>query len=238
MHVSIERLKLLDLVPYPVYLVHTEPAGLVAMKNRAAEAITTARVNTRTQMLEFSCPYLEQRVRQELRAQLTRPQPIVLKGEAESAVDLVELGTPVSLSPPIIPVSVFEARNVIPAVGLHLFQSCYRLTPQELCVVARILNGESASDAGKHFGVSRNTIKTQLSSVFKKTGCANQNQLVRLFFRNSFWNFSREITRLGDAPSNSSMGSLRHSGIFGGTAIEEPIRAGLVARVGSGTERG
>jgi DNA-binding CsgD family transcriptional regulator len=55
----------------------------------------------------------------------------------------------------------------------------YRLTPAEDRLLLAIMNGERPSDYAVRTGVSHNTIHAQLKSVFTKTGCHSQADLVR-----------------------------------------------------------
>lgn len=56
----------------------------------------------------------------------------------------------------------------------------FDLTPAESLLAASLAKGESLADVATHRGVSHNTIKTQLKSVFAKTGATQQSDLVSL----------------------------------------------------------
>jgi two-component system, NarL family, nitrate/nitrite response regulator NarL len=51
------------------------------------------------------------------------------------------------------------------------------LTPRELEVVAAILDGASNRDIAQQFGVSQQTVKNHLSSIFKKLGVSTRLEL-------------------------------------------------------------
>lgn len=56
----------------------------------------------------------------------------------------------------------------------------FGVTPAEAKLIACLLDGLTLTAAAKALGVSRNTARTQLSSVFTKTGVNRQNQLIKL----------------------------------------------------------
>ncbi|WP_150294150.1 helix-turn-helix transcriptional regulator [Sphingobium estronivorans] len=70
-----------------------------------------------------------------------------------------------------------EHRPIIPASTLsHLFG----LTPAEALLASEIARGASVEEAANHIGISRNTARSQLQSVFLKTGTNRQGELVRM----------------------------------------------------------
>jgi DNA-binding CsgD family transcriptional regulator len=69
-------------------------------------------------------------------------------------------------------------RTYEPAVE-HL-RSLYRLTPSESRLAVRIANGDDLKGAAAELGVSYGTARTQLTSIFRKTGTGRQGQLVKL----------------------------------------------------------
>lgn len=56
----------------------------------------------------------------------------------------------------------------------------FGVTPAEAKLIAHLVDGLTLTAAAKALGVSRNTARAQLSSVFTKTGVNRQNQLVKL----------------------------------------------------------
>ncbi|MBM68914.1 MAG: hypothetical protein CME43_05505 [Haliea sp.] len=56
----------------------------------------------------------------------------------------------------------------------------FGVTPAEAKLVAHLVDGQTLTAAAKALGISRNTARGQLASVFTKTGVNRQNQLVRL----------------------------------------------------------
>jgi DNA-binding CsgD family transcriptional regulator len=62
----------------------------------------------------------------------------------------------------------------------HLCGDLYRLTRAEIRLVSQLLEGGGLTKAARHLGLSRNTVHSQLASIFQKTGTRSQNELLRL----------------------------------------------------------
>ena len=62
----------------------------------------------------------------------------------------------------------------------HLFGELYDLTDAESRLVTRLLEGGGLTAAAERLGLSRNTVHSQLASVFQKTGTASQSELLTL----------------------------------------------------------
>jgi DNA-binding CsgD family transcriptional regulator len=62
-------------------------------------------------------------------------------------------------------------------------RSLFGLTPAECRLVALLADGHSLSEIMELVGVSRNTVKSQLASIYGKTGTSRQAQLVRLLLQ-------------------------------------------------------
>lgn len=56
----------------------------------------------------------------------------------------------------------------------------FRVTPAEAKLLTHLVEGLTLTEAAEALGVSRNTARTQLSSIFTKTGVNRQTQLVKL----------------------------------------------------------
>ncbi len=54
------------------------------------------------------------------------------------------------------------------------------VTPAEAKLITHLVDGQTLTAAAEALGVSRNTARTQLSSIFTKTGVNRQSQLVKL----------------------------------------------------------
>jgi DNA-binding CsgD family transcriptional regulator/PAS domain-containing protein len=61
-----------------------------------------------------------------------------------------------------------------------LLSRLYNLTPAEAKLAQRLCSGDSPSAAARHSGISEATVKTQLASIFEKTGSHRQAELVKL----------------------------------------------------------
>ena len=59
-------------------------------------------------------------------------------------------------------------------------QTLFRLTPAEARLASYLIRGESLAEISQRFHLSRATLKTQLSSLFDKTGARRQGELVAL----------------------------------------------------------
>jgi DNA-binding CsgD family transcriptional regulator/PAS domain-containing protein len=58
----------------------------------------------------------------------------------------------------------------------------FGLTPAESRVAILLAEGKSLADISGIIGVSRNTVKSQMASIYSKTGTSRQSQMVRLLF--------------------------------------------------------
>ncbi len=61
-----------------------------------------------------------------------------------------------------------------------LFGDLYGLTDAESRLVCELLEGRGLTAAAEQLGLSRNTVHSQLSSIFQKTGTRRQGELLRL----------------------------------------------------------
>jgi DNA-binding CsgD family transcriptional regulator len=58
----------------------------------------------------------------------------------------------------------------------------FGLTPAEARLAILLIHGKSLTQAAEEFGLSRNTIRSQLQKVFYKTGTTRQGELVSLLW--------------------------------------------------------
>ena len=63
---------------------------------------------------------------------------------------------------------------------IDLFASGYGLTPSEVRVLSGLMAGSNVADIAKNAARSRETIRTQLKSIFLKTGARSQADLLRM----------------------------------------------------------
>jgi DNA-binding CsgD family transcriptional regulator len=59
----------------------------------------------------------------------------------------------------------------------------FGLTPAECRVATLLTDGHAPRQIGQLLGVSNNTLKSQLASIYSKTGTSRQSQVVRLISR-------------------------------------------------------
>jgi DNA-binding CsgD family transcriptional regulator len=62
----------------------------------------------------------------------------------------------------------------------EILHDLFHMTPPECRVALLLSDGKSLPEIAQILGVSRNTLKTQVASVYSKTGISRQTQLVRL----------------------------------------------------------
>ena len=67
---------------------------------------------------------------------------------------------------------------------IEFFKSLYHFTPAELRLVKALLSGQSVDKHAQEMGVTINTIRTQLSALFKKTNTTRQGELIALLKSN------------------------------------------------------
>lgn len=67
-----------------------------------------------------------------------------------------------------------------PPATSKVLQDIYSLTPAEVKLAVLMAEGLGASQAAEQLELSRETVKTQLASIFSKTGVNRQAQLVKL----------------------------------------------------------
>lgn len=62
----------------------------------------------------------------------------------------------------------------------QLLSTLYGLTPAESELALALANGQNLKDIAQRRRVSRNTLKSQLTAIFRKTDCTRQTELFRL----------------------------------------------------------
>lgn len=70
--------------------------------------------------------------------------------------------------------------NLGAEVNAHVMAGLFGLTPAETTVVSALTHTPSASEAARQLGVSRETVKTHLRSIYGKTGVSSLIQLTLL----------------------------------------------------------
>ena len=92
---------------------------------------------------------------------------------------VVHLRPKISESDPTVKLLTFFAPShpldITPAAQL------YDLSPAETRLAEALVNSGSHDGAMKILGISRNTVRAQMASIFRKTETARQGELIRLF---------------------------------------------------------
>jgi DNA-binding CsgD family transcriptional regulator/PAS domain-containing protein len=70
-----------------------------------------------------------------------------------------------------------ERRHEIPTRALEAF---FGLTPAEIRLLEALVNGKSLEEASEEFRVSKNTLRTQLHQIFRKTDTSRQSEVIKL----------------------------------------------------------
>ena len=64
--------------------------------------------------------------------------------------------------------------------NVQMLTRTFRLTPAEADIAIRLATGQSRSAIAAARGVTADTLKVQLRSIYEKTGCNRESQLVRI----------------------------------------------------------
>ncbi|MFI3905200.1 helix-turn-helix transcriptional regulator [Ochrobactrum sp. S1502_03] len=121
-----------------------------------------------------------------LRSLLVRQQGIretKVFNEPGSGVRLIRIGGSPAVeffAGPMVAVLMGEGSAVGRVSGLTQIAASYRLSPAETRVFVGVVNGLSLSDIAGQSNVTRETVRSQLKSIFSKTGASSQMDLVRL----------------------------------------------------------
>jgi DNA-binding CsgD family transcriptional regulator/PAS domain-containing protein len=89
---------------------------------------------------------------------------------------------PVFAAGPSVLVTVTDLHADL-AIADGELQALFGLTVAEIRVVRALLQGHQPRDAAEKLGVSVNTVRTQLASIFQKTATSGQNELLLLLMR-------------------------------------------------------
>ena len=76
--------------------------------------------------------------------------------------------------------AVIVDANARPATSPKMLQAALDLTSAEARLLARLAQGDTITMVAKQTGLSPNTLRTHLASVFRKTGTSRQVELVQL----------------------------------------------------------
>jgi len=74
----------------------------------------------------------------------------------------------------------FRSETASPTVDTTMLGRLFQLTPAEARLAIALAAGRSLAEIGAELRVTENTLRTQIASVLRKTGTANQRELVRM----------------------------------------------------------
>lgn len=126
---------------------------------------------------------LNQSVRAVLGVPARAGDPVILtdrEGNVQLSIECYPLpARPWAL--PFAPRAIIVARTGAPANRqAEILIRMFRLTPAEADIAVRIASGQSRQQVAAARGVTPETLKVQLRSIYDKTGCGREAQLVRL----------------------------------------------------------
>lgn len=97
------------------------------------------------------------------------------------------IGLPLSATHPLaaqfdepVGMVVLQLQGLNSPSGLALMRDLYRLTKAEIRLIEAWTDQPTLYDAAAVLGLQRTTVRTQIKSVFQKTGCGSQVELARL----------------------------------------------------------
>jgi DNA-binding CsgD family transcriptional regulator len=181
----------------------------IRLMNAAAERVakTAKSVRVSKGRLSLSNPALDTSLRAAIRKaslvplgrSLSAGETIAVPVDENASLPLTVRAIPpdTAASGPFTPLAaVFigePSRGALPS--FELVRAMYGLTPAEMRVLRAVLNGERMPDYAAEAGISRNTANAQLKSVFAKTGCHRQADLVRKIAGDAMLNLSGAFAR-------------------------------------------
>lgn len=186
--------ELLDLVTEPVFLVGND--GKVLTINAAAKAFLRSQSNLSLQENRLAARTAsENRVLGKMIRESTiresAPPAVVIRNElGQPALRLTAV--PLRSTEPVCWASgdgffpltavLVAAPGTLPPARGETLADMFGLTPAEARVTAKLAGGASLKEIAAEFGLSHETVRTQIKSVFCKTDTHRQTDLVALIF--------------------------------------------------------
>ena len=157
------------------------------MTARAEALLSTSRLRISDQWLASDRADETRAILRSIRAVVGAPaivaDPIAL-ADADGGVGIMLEFFPLPPKPwamPFAPRAIVVARVGAPTPRhVQLLMRTFRLTPAEADIAIHIAAGISRADIAARRGVSVETLKVQLRSIYDKTGCNRESQLVRI----------------------------------------------------------
>jgi DNA-binding CsgD family transcriptional regulator len=182
---------LLEALPFGVLML-SATGEVVAGTNRAHSMLGTSGVlRLRLRRLHATNSRADQRLQRALAcATDIRPgrtrlgDSIRLSGPADRAlvVTVVPIVAPVlgHNLPDIAALALLVEPGVTAQPESMALQKVLELTASEADLACRLFNGESLAEASRNLGRATSTCRTQLKSIFRRTGCRGQSELIKL----------------------------------------------------------
>lgn len=180
----------LDKIPVGIVILKSNLS--VLLKNQAAEEIFNEghtifiKGDTLTGSTPNSNSTLTSLLRKAARGELYQPKALTLKQDCESFIRL--LVTPIKRQFMDLPAECGQASAVVfidkqskdNALSPQTLSLLYGLTPQEARLTISLAQGFSLQDYCNIRGVTKNTARSYLKSIFSKTGTRRQSELVKV----------------------------------------------------------
>ena len=157
------------------------------MTPRADALLATSRIRVRDGWLASERPDESRAIARAVRAVIDPPgraaDPVALRDDSGGVGIMLEC-YPLPRRPwalPFAPRAIMIARVGAPTDRhVQLLMRTFGLTPAEADIAIRLAAGQSRADIAAARGVSAETLKVQLRSIYDKTGCRRESQLVRI----------------------------------------------------------
>lgn len=157
------------------------------MTPRADALLATSRIRVRDGWLASERPDESRAIARAVRAVIDPPgraaDPFALRDDSGGVGIMLEC-YPLPSRPwalPFAPRAIMIARVGAPTDRhVQLLMRTFGLTPAEADIAIRLAAGQSRADIAAARGVSAETLKVQLRSIYDKTGCRRESQLVRI----------------------------------------------------------
>ena len=157
------------------------------MTPRAEALLSTSRIRVRDGWLASERADENRAIMRAIRMVIDPPglaaDPVAL-ADADGGVGIMLEVYPLPAKPwalPFAPRAIAIARVGAPTDRhVQLLMRTFNLTPAEADIAIRLAAGQTRPDIAKGRGVSTETLKVQLRSIYDKTGCSRESPLVRI----------------------------------------------------------
>jgi DNA-binding CsgD family transcriptional regulator len=106
---------------------------------------------------------------------------LVIRGDDEARLFVLVTPLPSAFSvEPGRALVTLRPENASPTLGQPLLEQLFGMTPAEAALALALMTGRALAEIAAERAVSQNTLRSQLAQVLRKTGTANQRELVRV----------------------------------------------------------